>query len=124
MIYYYDNEQEYILRGIDWDLEACLANNPQDGFTIKDIGRVLAVYEGENDGPDWHWILEMKQGFEPPRIDKRANVAVDNGEFSGREPIILPGNGEVHSGNEPVLSIKHCITYVYLVGGCDYTGWD
>lgn len=63
--------------GIDYDLSACLEYNPQDGFTVEDIAEVLAVWEGENDGDDWRWILRLQ--------DHR---------------------------------------FVFLRGGCDYTGWD
>lgn len=73
---YYDNQAEYDKRGIDWDLEACLEYNPQS-FTVDDIEVVLAVWEGENDGDDWRWILQLKDG-----------------------------------------------RFVFLQGGCDYTGWD
>lgn len=64
-------------RGIDWDLSACLENNPQNGFTVNDIEKVLAVFEGENDERDWRWVFQLK-----------------NGKF------------------------------IFLQGGCDYTGWD
>lgn len=57
---YYDNIEAYAPRGIDWDLNACLGNNPQKGFTIDDIARVLAVWEGENEGADWRWIIQLK----------------------------------------------------------------
>jgi len=67
-----DNEE----KGIDYDLEGCLKYNPQS-FTVDDIKKVLAVIEGENDGPAWHWILLLN--------DNR---------------------------------------FIYLTGGCDYTGWD
>ncbi len=46
-------------KGIDYDLEACLEENPQS-FDVLDIDKVLAVREGENDGEDWHWILKLK----------------------------------------------------------------
>lgn len=74
----YGNE-EYTKRGIDYDLCACLEYNPQEGFTVDDIDKVLAVYEGANDAYDWRWVLKLKR-----TIDK----------------------------------------YVFLQGGCDYTGWD
>lgn len=60
----------------DYDLEACLENNPQE-FTFESVSKILAVWEGQNDGDDWRWILQLK--------DKR---------------------------------------FVFLQGGCDYTGWD
>ena len=67
---------DYAERGIDYDLKACLQYNPQS-FTVDEIENVLAVWEGENDGDDWRWILSMKNG-----------------------------------------------KYMFLQGGCDYTGWD
>lgn len=74
---YYDNPEKYSAVGVDYDLFACLDNNPQEGFNVGDIAKVLAVFEGENDGHDWHWILRLN--------DDR---------------------------------------FIYLTGGCDYTGWD
>lgn len=65
------------MKGIDYDLEGCLEYNPQDGFTVDDIQKILAVWEGERDEADWHWVLKL--------TDNR---------------------------------------FVYLRGGCDYTGWD
>lgn len=47
--------------GLDGDLQSCLQYNPQ-GFALRDIEKVLAVYEGENDGEDWSWILKLKDG--------------------------------------------------------------
>lgn len=58
---YYDNEQEYQSRGMDYDLVACLDYNPQS-FSADDIERVLAVWEGENDSDDWRWVLLLKDG--------------------------------------------------------------
>lgn len=74
---YYDNTKEYEARGIDYDLASCLDNNPQEAFTLDDIDKVLAVWEGENDGDDWRWVMRLKDG-----------------------------------------------RFVFLQGGCDYTGWD
>jgi hypothetical protein len=59
------------------DLHTCLEYNPQKGFSKGDIKAVLAIVEGELDGKDWHWFLELNSG-----------------------------------------------QFVYLVGGCDYSGWD
>lgn len=73
---YYDNQEEYDKRGIDYDLCACLDYN-SISFTADEIEKVLAVWEGENDADDWRWVLQLK--------DKR---------------------------------------FVFLQGGCDYTGWD
>ena len=47
--------------GIDCDLKWCLDYNPQD-FTVDDIETVLAVWEGQNDGDDWRWIIRHKDG--------------------------------------------------------------
>jgi hypothetical protein len=88
------SNKDYESRGIDWDLEACLENNPQETFDIPDIEKVLAVYEGENNGADWHWVLELKQP-----VDQKVNDDPDN-----------------------TLHIRG--KYVYLNGWCDYTGWD
>lgn len=74
---YWDNQDEYSARGIDYDLAGCLEYNPQEGFALEDIKQVLAVWLGENDGDDWRWILLLRDG-----------------------------------------------QFVYLSGGCDYTGWD
>lgn len=48
---------------IDYDLRACLEYNPQEGFTVEDIRQVLAVWEGENDGDDWRWVLRLMNGL-------------------------------------------------------------
>jgi hypothetical protein len=69
--------------GIDYSLRACLEYNPQN-FTIFDIDKVMAVWEGENDRDDWRWVIRVKK-----------DCSKTNG---GR--------------------------YVFLQGGCDYTGWD
>ena|SRR3990167_4569033 len=74
---YYDKLDEYDKKGIDYNLVACLENNPQKGFGVDDIQQVLGVWEGEHDGDDWRWILSLKDG-----------------------------------------------RFVFLQGGCDYTGWD
>lgn len=77
MTNWYDNDEEFTAKGIDYDLCACLDYNPQNTFVVEDIKKVWAVWEGENDGDDWRWVLEL-----------------DSGQF------------------------------VFLQGGCDYTGWD
>ena len=70
-------------KGIDYDLDACLRYNPQP-FTVEDIEKVLAVWEGENDGDDWRWIIKLSKN-----------------------------SGDANGGR-----------FVFLEGGCDYTGWD
>ena len=62
---------------VDYDFCAALEYNPQPGWGLSDIDRVLAVVEGQQDETDWHWIAKLTDG-----------------------------------------------RYVYLTGGCDYTGWD
>lgn len=44
---------------LDYDLRACLEYNPQDGYGVDDIAEVLAVWEGQNDGDSWRWILRL-----------------------------------------------------------------
>jgi hypothetical protein len=61
LLNYYDDPEGYQARGIDYDLVACLEYNPQD-FKVEDIEKVLAVIEGEYDGADWHWLLQVKRG--------------------------------------------------------------
>lgn len=73
---YYEHEDEFKARGIDYDLAACLEYNSQS-FDVMDIQKVLAVWEGENDGDDWRWVLQLLDG-----------------------------------------------RYVFIQGGCSYTGWD
>jgi len=47
---------------IDYDLDACLEYNPQEGITPDTIDRVLAVWQGENDGDSWRWVLALTDG--------------------------------------------------------------
>ena len=46
----------------DPELLYALEYNPQEGWSADDIDRVLAVVVGENDGPNWHWIVRLKDG--------------------------------------------------------------
>lgn len=46
----------------DYDLSACLKYNPQDTFVLEDIAEIKAVWEGENDGDNWHWFLVLNDG--------------------------------------------------------------
>jgi hypothetical protein len=57
---YWENREECERRGIDSDLSSCLEYNPQNGFELKDVNRVLAVFEGEHDTEHWRWILQLK----------------------------------------------------------------
>lgn len=61
----------------DYDLKSAIHYNQLDNFNKDDILNVLAVWEGQNDGDSWRWIVEL-----------------NNGKFA------------------------------YLIGWCDYTGWD
>ena len=76
-MWYGDYEDRLKDHGIDYDLFACLDENPQKTFTVFDIKKVWAVWEGERDGDDWRWVLELNSG-----------------------------------------------AFVFLQGGCDYTGWN
>jgi hypothetical protein len=49
-------------RGIDHDLRSCLAYNDQGEWNEGNIDRVLAVWEGENDGDDWRWVIRLLDG--------------------------------------------------------------
>lgn len=57
-----DNEYFDRISRNGYDLAVCLEYNPQDGFSVDDIDRVLAVWEGENDGDSWRWILALNNG--------------------------------------------------------------
>lgn len=78
------NEQDKLAKaGVDYSLQSCLEYNSQP-FNLLDIEKVVAVWEGENDGDDWRWVIKVTK-----------ECATKNG---GR--------------------------FVFLQGGCDYTGWD
>lgn len=47
---------------LDYNLRACLIHNPQDGITEETISSVLAVWEGENEGEDWRWVVSLVDG--------------------------------------------------------------
>lgn len=61
MNYYDIPESDRDAKGLDYDLCACLEYNPQS-FTAEDIAHVLAVWEGENDGDDWRWVIALNDG--------------------------------------------------------------
>jgi hypothetical protein len=46
---------------MDYDLHACLEYN-ETGISASDIEDVLAVWEGENDGADWRWVVKLTDG--------------------------------------------------------------
>lgn len=45
----------------DYDLASALDNNGV-GFDDLTIVSILATIPGENDGPDWHWIVQLDDG--------------------------------------------------------------
>lgn len=62
MSYYYDNQDDCIERRIDSDLSYCytaMVGNT-NGFRLEDVAYVLAEIMGENDGPNWHWVIALK----------------------------------------------------------------
>lgn len=61
MNYYDMTDEQKAETGVDYDLCACLEYNPQL-FTVEDVSKVLAVYEGENNGDDWRWVLRLNDG--------------------------------------------------------------
>ncbi len=60
MSYYYDHEEECAERRIDSDLSYNAEYNDLAPFRLEDVAYVLAALMGENDGPDFHWIVAMK----------------------------------------------------------------
>lgn len=54
--------KDFSERRIDSDLESNFEYNGSGmpGFRLEDIAYVLAALMGENDGPDYHWIVAMK----------------------------------------------------------------
>lgn len=60
MSYYYDHEEDAIERRIDGDLSYAVEYNDVAPFRLEDVAYVLAALMGENDGPDYHWIVAMK----------------------------------------------------------------
>ena len=45
------------------DLYLCLRNNSPLGITTDDVKSVLAVIEGDSEGPPWHWLVELEGGI-------------------------------------------------------------
>ena len=60
MSYYYDNQEDVIERRIDSDLSYAVEYNDVQPFRLEDVAYVLAALMGENDGPDYHWIIAMR----------------------------------------------------------------
>lgn len=74
---------------LDYDLEACLQYN-NIGISAHEISDVLAVWEGENDGDDWRWVIKTtNERFAPTHYDelmRRYSTPTDSpepGEVSG-----------------------------------------
>lgn len=49
---------------LGYDLVAALHNNPGKGLAVADMEGATVLYEltGDNDGPDWHWIVALADG--------------------------------------------------------------
>lgn len=47
---------------LDYNLQAALENNPQENFTADNILNVMAVFEGENEGAEWAWVVKLTSG--------------------------------------------------------------
>lgn len=60
MSYYYDHETDATERRIDYDLSAAIGYNPVPGFALEDVAYVLGAVLGENDGPDYWWLVAMR----------------------------------------------------------------
>lgn len=59
---YYDIPEEELKRkNLDYDFVACLQYN-EVPFDLLQVKRVVAVVEGENDGANWHWVVELNDG--------------------------------------------------------------
>lgn len=43
----------------DYDFKECMKYAP---FAIEDVKDILACVAGEADGPNWHYIVELKNG--------------------------------------------------------------
>ena len=57
---YYDEEKDYRDRGIDYNLSAAFHYNAEQPIKLDDIEKVLAMFQGENDGASWAWIAKLK----------------------------------------------------------------
>lgn len=44
---------------VDADFCSALQYNSQDGWSLDNVHKILAVHEGEADREDWHWIVEL-----------------------------------------------------------------
>lgn len=53
--------------GVDYDVEAALRENPQDGYTVIDIKKVWAAVNdsADNDYPDYAWVIEFVKPVGP-----------------------------------------------------------
>jgi hypothetical protein len=49
------------IENADYDLCACMKHNALP-FAYTDIESILAVWQGENDGDDWRWVVRLKDG--------------------------------------------------------------
>lgn len=76
---YYEERWKHAERIGDYDLGLCLEENPQDGFDLSDIKTLHAVVTGENDGDNWHWLVEF---FNPVK-DKRYAYITGGCDYTG-----------------------------------------
>jgi len=119
-----------IEKGIDWDLTACLHENPQDGFGLPDIDKVLAVYQGEGDERDWVWILRL--------IDKRMVYLQGGCDYTGwdcqssakstfidtpKQAIDLVGTYNPESYNQPYVEAVRLKIIEQLASGQKSKTW-
>jgi len=47
---------------LEGDLGTCLTYNPIHGIDDDTVTEVLAEIIGDNDGPDWAWVVSLKDG--------------------------------------------------------------
>jgi hypothetical protein len=50
---------------LGWDLTGAVVHNPECGLCLQDLdgARIDLELTGENDGADWHWIVELRDGW-------------------------------------------------------------
>lgn len=53
---YWNNQEEYTKRGMDYDFTAAVYYNDVD-VDLDNVKQVLVVWQGENEGDEWRWIF-------------------------------------------------------------------
>ena len=93
--------------GIDDDLEQAIIHNLDsfNNFDLKRFMKVVAVVEGENEGPDWSWLIQVRPD---------SNVTGYT-----RENGMVPWDRSVGR-----ISAYEDRFFIIVRGSCDYTGWD